>query len=162
MNRNILVEEDFPELVLESGSDDPRLPSPDGYLGRLLKYIPVEIIGSYLIISGLLESAYASTTTARRVSLGLFFILGVIVSYAYAKRVLHVVRATQLAMTSLAFAVWVFATGGAFATLTWWHPWMGTIAIVMFGVLARIVGLGPLPEEPPGDATEPLLTEEAT
>jgi hypothetical protein len=159
MNRNILVEEDFPELVLESGSDDPRVPTPDGYLGKLIKYIPVEIIGSYLIISGLLESAYASATTARRVSLGLFFILGILVSYAYAKRVLHVVRASQLAMTSLAFAVWVFAAGGVFATLAWWHPWMGTIAVVMFGVLVRIVGLGPLPEEPP--SPEPLLTEEA-
>lgn len=147
MNRNILVEEDSPELVLESGSDDPRLPSVDGYLSRLLKYVPVEIIGSYLIISGLLESAYAPATTARRVSLGIFFLLGVVVSYAYAKRVLHVLRPAQLAMTSLAFAVWVFATGGVFATLAWWHPWMGTIAVVIFGVLVRLVGLGPLPEE---------------
>lgn len=144
MNRNIIVEADIPEIYLESASDDPNRPSPDDYFTRLLKYIPVEIISAYLIIAGVLESAY-SGGAARKVSLGVLLGAGALGSFFYARQVIHVLRLTQLIMTSLAFAVWVFAIGGVFSTLGWWHPWMGTIAVVVFGVLVRIVGLGPLP-----------------
>lgn len=154
MNRNILVEADFPERYLEAGSDDPNAASdvpsrrtPDDYLTRLLLYIPVEIIGGYLIIAGVLQSAYPSVGAAQRTSLGVLFALGVISSYFYAQRVLKVLRTTQLVMTAVAFTVWVFTTGDLFATFAWWHPWMGTIAVVVFGVLVKLVGLGPLPPE---------------
>lgn len=153
MNRNILVEDDFPELVLESGSDSPTRPTPDSYFERLLKYIPVEIIGSYLIVAGLLESAYARGS-AHRVSLGIAFAVGVVLAPVYAARVLHVRRTMQLLMTAAAFAVWVFATGHFFATFSWWHPWTGTIGVVVFGVLVRVVDLGPLPPEPGPPASD--------
>jgi hypothetical protein len=149
LNRNILVEADFPELYLESASDDPNRPTPDDYFTRLLKYVPVEIIGGYLIIAGVLESAYPSWGDARRVWLGALLVAGAVGSFFYAQRVNHVRRYTQLAMTSVAFTIWVFASGGVFAGAGWWHPWMGTIAVVVFGLLVRIVGLGPLPPAAP-------------
>lgn len=145
MNRNILVEADLPEWQLESASDDPNRPTPDDYFARLLKYIPVEIVSSYLIIAGVFESVYSDSGVARRLSLGGLLAAGLVGSYAYAQRVNHVLRRAQLVMTSAAFAVWVFATGGVFATWAWWHPWMGTIAVVTFGVLVKIVQLGPVP-----------------
>jgi hypothetical protein len=147
VNRNILTDDDVPEANLESNApQELGATVADDYWGRLVKYVPIEIIGAYMIVSGVVDTAYADSMWQRRLALGILGAAGVIASWFFALRVLKVVRRVQLMMTGLAFAVWSFATGGVFSTMDWWQPWMGTIAVVVFGVAVRIVGLGPLPE----------------
>lgn len=146
MNRNIVTDKDIPDAHLESYSQPSMTtPRPDDYWARLAKYVPIEIIGAYLIIAGILDTAYRDQLTQHQFALAVLGLLGLLASWLFTQRVLNVVRRTQLTMTVAAFAVWTFATGGYFATTAWWQPWMGTIAVVSFGVAARIVGIGPLP-----------------
>lgn len=156
MNRNIVTEDDIPGFRLEADTGRrPGARSPDDYWARLVKYVPVEIIGAYLVVLGVLDTAYPDSGTPRRIALATLAVLSLVASWLFAQRVLNVVRQAQLAMTAVAFAVWVFATGGYFSTTAWWEPWMGTIAVVAFGVAARIVGLGPLPSQAEQPAASP-------
>jgi len=149
VNRNIITPEDVARVGLEraDATVPPGTPTVDDYWTRLLKYVPVEMIGSYLAIAGVLTTAYKEGTTGRQVSLAVLTVAGLIATWFFAQRVLGVVRTLQLAMTVAAFLVWVFATGGVFATWGWWSPGFGTIAVVAFAVAVRIVKVPALPEE---------------
>jgi hypothetical protein len=152
MNRNIITEADVPGHFDESNVAARGVPTTaDDYLSRLLKYVPIEMISAYLIVAGIVESAYSEQQRAQRIALGVLLVLGLVATWFYSARVLKISRTSQLIMTVVAFTVWVFAIGGVFATTDWYQPWMGTIAVVIFGVAVRIIGLGPLPQPEPLD-----------
>jgi hypothetical protein len=45
----------------------------------------------------------------------------------------------QLALSTAAFGVWVFALGGAFASLPWYEPFIGSLALVIFTFFAPLI-----------------------
>lgn len=155
MNRNIITEDDIQTAAV--GTDQPgdgpvtgaagtrTVQKADDYFDRLVKYVPLEIIGAYLIVDGLLRELLEG----QALSIGLLalLVLGLLAAWFFANRVLNVVRTNQLVMTAIAFLVYVFATGGWFATFPFWAPAWGTIAVVLFGVAVRIVGIPPLTQE---------------
>jgi len=156
MDRNIITGQDVDAVrrlgagAREATADEAVTPAlaaqADSYFDRLAKYVPVEIIGAYLLIEGLVKEL--TEGAAEGWALLILFLLGLVATWLFAWRVLRVVRTAQLVMSVLAFAVWVFATGGWFATLSFWAPGWGTVAVIAFGVAVRIVQLGPLPQEP--------------
>ncbi len=151
MNRNIITKADAarkPAPSFGEPSEGLGAPaSPDTYSDRLLKYVPVEIIGAYLLIEGLLRELLKGD--ALPWGLLALMLLGAVLTWFFSNRVLGVLRTAQLAMTVFAFFVWVFATGGWFSTMQFWAPGWGTIAVIIFGVMVQIVKLDPLPN-PPG------------
>jgi hypothetical protein len=151
MSRNIITKEDVrplpegPAAFGEAVGETPVQPtSPDSYFDRLTKYVPVEIIGAYMIIEGIIKTLLKETELSWAL-LGLL-LLGAVGAWFFAYRILQVLRWQQLAMTVFAFAVWVFSIGGWFGTFPFWAPGWGTIAVVIFGVMVQIVQLGPLPK----------------
>jgi branched-subunit amino acid transport protein len=148
LNRNIITVADVPDTVRSgtAGVAPSSASTVDDYFSRLLKYVPLEIIGAYLAVQGLIRTAYAGRASLHWWLLALL-VAGVIASWFFAASVIHIVRRQQLAMTSLSFAVWAFATGGWFATNGWYSAWMSTAAVVVFGVLVRILRLPPLPPD---------------
>ena len=147
MDRNIITWRDEAQSR-RSGSErveeDPAK-TLDNYWARLAKYVPIEMISAYMLMKGALESAYKASDTSGRLFLGGLTALGIVGTWFFAKRVLRVIRWQQCAVSSLAFLVWVFATGGVFASFSLYMPWMTTAAVVFFGVTAKIVDLPPLP-----------------
>ncbi|MGD0726664.1 MAG: hypothetical protein ABSB63_14025 [Spirochaetia bacterium] len=142
MNRNIITEGDAKRL-----EKAPTAPTKDTYFDRLYKYVPMEIIGAYLVIEGSLKQLLKDMPLL--IGLLVLFVLGILSTWLYARRALNVIRGKQLAMSAFAFVVWVFATGGWFETFTWWAPGWGTIAVVAFAVMVAILKIGPLPEPEP-------------
>ena len=67
-------------------------------------------------------------------------------TWFFAKRVLGVIRPLQAAMSCLGFVVWALPTGGWFALQAWYEPWLGTAAVIVFGVVIQIVKVPPLPD----------------
>lgn len=63
----------------------------------------------------------------------------------YDIRVLSIVRVTQIAMSVLGIAVYIFAVRDWFATTSWYQQWYASIALPLFGLLAAIVRLRPVP-----------------
>ena len=154
MDRNIVTHVDVfrqrgPRNRGEEDKGSLKAPiTADDYLSRLVKYVPIEIIGAYILVSGILETAYP-TGVSRAVALGILLAVSSVATYAYSRRVLRIVRGRQVAVSVLAFVVWVFATGGVFSYWSWYAPWMGTVAMIGFGVSVKIVNVPPLDDGEP-------------
>jgi hypothetical protein len=123
-----------------------KVPTADDYLTKLLKYVPVEVLGAYLFIEGLVTT---NVDDPKQLQTWLFWILVItmVLSAVYARTVLSVVRTSQIAMGAVGIAVYVFATGGWFATTAWYESWFSGIALVLFGFLVAVIKLPSLPVE---------------
>ena len=151
MNRNIVTYADAARQRNRQNRGDSKVGPAEGrveaddYLSRLVKYVPIEIIGAYITISGILHAAYSGSS--RAISLGVLLIASLVVVGLYCRRVLNIARRSQVIVSMTAFVVWVFATGGVFAYWSWYAPWTGSVAMISFGLLAKIVKVPPLDEE---------------
>jgi hypothetical protein len=120
------------------------VPTADDYLTKLLKYVPLEVLGAYLFIAGVIDSN-VTDQRAHAWWLGALLIGMLVITAVYDWRVLGVVRPGQITMSLIGLAVYIFAIGGWFATTTWYHQWYASIALPLFGLLVAIVKLKPLP-----------------
>jgi hypothetical protein len=185
MNRNIITKADIAQMsAAETAGDVPKtldakppasvpeaaaapggvvVPTEDDYITKLLKYIPIEILGAYLFMQTVVDTN-VTTSHAHAIWLLCLLIGAGVLTVAYDRWVLSILRATQLLMSVLAFAVYVFAMGGWFATTGWYHQWYGSIAVPTFVVLVGIIPIRPLStpnsakkpaSPPPTSATDP-------
>jgi hypothetical protein len=123
------------------------VPSEDDYLTKVVKYIPPEVLAAYLFMAGVIDS----NVTGRHdhaIWLGGLLIGILVLTIPYDLRVLKIVRWSQIAMSVLGIAVYVFAVGGWFASTTWYHQWYASIVVPVFGLVIAILKLPPLPEDP--------------
>jgi hypothetical protein len=129
------------EALRQDASEEPEYRGPpptlDGYTDRLLKYIPAESVALYLTLQGIILSGAADLPT---LNTWLWFILGIglIGTALYQWRVLKIGKVVQLAVSTAAF-VWVFALGGAFASLSWYEPFIGSLTLVIFTFFAPLI-----------------------
>ncbi len=150
MNRNIVTADDVRTLAesvqpVPVPTDRPAAPvSVDTYMDRLIKYVPVEVIGCYLLLEGILRELF--TDDSLKYALAVLFAVGLALTWLVAKYVLDVERHAQIVVSMAAFAVWVFATGGWFKEVFSLQAGWGSIAVVGFGLLVGIVRMPPLPQ----------------
>ncbi|MFX0199207.1 MAG: hypothetical protein ACFFCW_24050 [Candidatus Hodarchaeota archaeon] len=105
----------------------------DGYLAKVVKYIPGEITAAYVAATGALETAKATVpleTMLWVVAAVLFVLTPIWILVATAepnkpRPVFHAVAAP------IAFACWVFALGGPFAFQRWYVPVYGTLVLIL-------------------------------
>ena len=67
------------------------------------------------------------------------FGIGIIGTPLYLWRIQQVSKGMQLAVSTAAFSVWVFALGGAFASLSWYEPFLGSLMLVVFTVFVPLI-----------------------
>jgi hypothetical protein len=109
----------------------------DGYTDRLLKYIPAESVALYLTLQGIvLSSVEAQALTTW---LWFAFVIGCIGTPLYLWRIQQVSKRIQLAVSTAAFGVWVFALGGAFASLSLYEPFLGSVVLVIFTFFVPLI-----------------------
>ena len=120
------------------------VPTADDYLTKLAKYVPLEVLGAYLFMAGVIDSN-VSDRHDHAWWLGGLLIAMLIIAAIYDLRVLSIVRFGQIVMSVIGLAVYVFALGGWFGTTTWYHQWYASIALPLFGLLVAVVKLKPLP-----------------
>lgn len=148
MDRNIVTWIDARNSFRSgSGLQAEKRISEDDYWSRLVKYIPIEIISAYVLLEGLIKSAYQPADVRRTVFLGILVTIGVAGTFFFARRVLKVERWQQISVSAVGFLVWTFATGGFFESFAWYGPWMGSAAVILFGIAVRIIDLPPLPDD---------------
>ena len=120
------------------------VPTSDDFLTKLVKYVPLEILGVYLFVEGSVEGN-VTDPGALSAWLGALLVGTLVLTVPYVIRVLAVVRPSQIAMSVLGLAVYVFAVGGWFATTSWYEPWQSSIVLPVFVLLVAIIRLKPLP-----------------
>lgn len=81
-------------------------PVSDNYTGRLVKYIPSEVIAVYLTMTGILATQEAPPVG---LSVGIFLLM-LALTPVYLSR-MEGVKKKQLALSTLCFLVWAFALG---------------------------------------------------
>ena len=100
-----------------------------GYLERLVKMIPAEVVGLYLIGSGIIPEG-------QRVGLlvwSIVCLIAVVVVRAYgtadSKKNLPAQWITVL-ISSGAFVIWLYSLGGPFESLRWHVPYIGSLLVL--------------------------------
>lgn len=136
-----------------------KAPTQDDYLTKLLKYVPAEVLGTYIFIGAVLDANVINQSDHARLLL-LLLVLTLAIGVLYNRLVLKVVRFTQMIMSAFGLAIYIFTVGGWFATTTWYHPWFASIALPLYSLAVGMINLPALPTKPSvtqdGAPTEPV------
>jgi hypothetical protein len=144
MGRQVVTEED---IVERSEAGEPsglagdlaavaptrarnRKLTPDDYQGRLLKYIPAEVVAVYVFLDGVLRSAAPGLPIP--IIRWVVFVALLGGTWLYLQRVEEVSRVQQLLISTVAFVIWVFSLGGPFMTFGWYSPLYGAILLPLY------------------------------
>jgi len=91
-------------------------------------------VGLYLTLYGMMGAVPKSQ---KKVLLWIIFGVGLVGTPFYLRLAASVTKKMQLLISTVAFAVWVLATGGGpFAGFPWYHEVYGSMALIMFTFLA--------------------------
>lgn len=156
MRRQIVVAPEATRFRSTSGIDqEPRIAgalsdtqasdqaTPDDYKDRLLKHIPAEAVAVYLTLDGIIRSSAGANEI--KVWLWIAFSLGLVGTPLYLWRLQSVTRPLQLTVSTISFAIWVFAIGGPFGLYGWYEAWIASVVLVGFTFLIPLF-LGQAPE----------------
>ena len=112
----------------------------DNYLGRLVKYIPAEIVALYLGIAGVIPKLDDGNTNYRALWI-IFLITQCLVPiylFLVTKRERKKPLWPQIFLSTIAFPIWVFALGGPFESLPWYRSWIASVTLMfvtfVFGI----------------------------
>ena len=117
-------------------------PTQDDYLGRLLKYIPAEIVGLYLAARGVVPATAPDLDTTLWIVALVTWILVPIYLYFATKTGGQKPLFWQIILGTIAFPVWVFAIGGHPVTsLKWYaeHEFVGSLVLMFVTVVFGLI-----------------------
>jgi hypothetical protein len=161
MSRRIETGSPVPEIFLEGGPASavflggPRsrdvgergfvgidAPPRDGYIDRLLKYIPAEIVALYLGVTNVIPPPLKVHRTAVWVVSVISALCVPLYMYLSTRKANQPTLWSQILISSIAFPLWVFAIGGPFALQPWYdnYRWIAAVTICfatfLFGLYA--------------------------
>ncbi len=94
----------------------PQAPPPDDYADKLVKLIPVEVIGVYVSMQAILEGAKLVHPPVPWLVYG----FGIFATWFFLRFSLKVSDRWHLLLAMLAFAIWAFSLGGPFEQFQWY------------------------------------------
>jgi len=116
------------------------------YQDKLVKLIPTEIVGAYMVLAGFLGFG-ATTVRPMRIALRpipepvlkkmliqvVFFVLLVMTPF-YLWKVTKVRHLPQIVVTTISFIVWVYTLGGPFVVWGAYYPLVGSVVLVLWSL----------------------------
>lgn len=122
---------------LEAQTNAPKI---DDYFSKMLKYIPTEIVGGWIAITGLIKSANGIPTNT---ILWILLIIFTVMTAAYILQQTHEPKkppaVKQTTISSIAFIVWVFALGEPFNSLPFYNPIYGSILLIVYNLTIPLI-----------------------
>jgi hypothetical protein len=113
----------------------------DTYFDKVIKYIPADIVAAWVAVTGIINGA--STRVSKGMLLWLAFIVGIALTALWTWRQTEKpgqpIAKTQIAVSTGAFGVWVFALGGPFAALSWYDPVFGSLLLILYTLVVGII-----------------------
>jgi hypothetical protein len=145
VSRSPEVSDAFPEPIRDAAptgsAGAPQQPDENTYRDRLFKYIPGEVVTLYLLLSAII----APPDSPHFLRWVVFFAC-LIGTPLYLRFPQKVAVPVQLVISTIAFAVWVFALGGPFSDIPGYKPIYGAVALPVFTFFVAII----TPRESPG------------
>ncbi len=112
----------------------------DGYFDKLLKYIPTEIVGGWVAITGLIKSASnIPTNTILWILLVIFTGLTAIYILKQTFEPKKPLAIKQTSISTIAFIVWVFALGEPFDSLSFYNPIYGSVLLILYNLTIPLI-----------------------
>lgn len=115
------------------------------YIDRLLRLIPSEVVGLYLVGSGVIPDEQAGA----HVAWSIFCFFAVIASRYFGTRSSKdpTPQWPTIVISSISFVVWLYAIGGPFVDLGWHVGWIGSLMVLAWTFIVPLVYDGD-PEDP--------------
>jgi hypothetical protein len=104
----------------------------DGYLDRVIKYIPADIVAGWLFLDGLIRSGEDERTALLWIVFLVLIPITAVWTYQRTQEPGKPPAWTQTVIATASFVVWIFAIGGPFATGDWYDSIYGAILIVLY------------------------------
>jgi hypothetical protein len=112
----------------------------DTYFDRIVKYIPVDIVGAWITTTGLIASA---NDVPKAKVLWIAFSVGLLLTAAWTYKQTadpnKPTATTQIAVSVCSFLVWVFALGGPFVYLAFYRPIYGSLTIIVYSLAVGLI-----------------------
>ncbi len=113
------------------------------YLDRLMRMIPGEVVGLYLVGNGIIPPAEGGVQAVWAV----VCLIGVIFTRLFGTADPANNRPAQVpvvAISSVAFAIWVYSLGGPFATYGIHVPYLGSLLVLAWTFFVPLFYKGPV------------------
>jgi hypothetical protein len=114
---------------------------PDTYFDRVVKYVPADIVAAWIAVSSAVKSA--THDVPKGTILWIVFVVLVPLTAVWtwrqtAQRGLPP-AVIQIMVSTGAFIVWVFALGGPFEYLSWYHALYGSLMLILYTLLVALI-----------------------
>lgn len=112
------------------------------HLAKITRLIPTQIIGAYIVISGLIPQ---DAKSAKWVYLGVFVVLLILAPILgnknRVKRKQAKLNSKQVMIVSISFILWVYCLGGPFKIWCpqYYQPWIGSVVVILWSLIASLV-----------------------
>lgn len=118
-----------------TASDDPGETTAEdplrNYLDRLIRMIPTEVVGLYLVGNGVIPTE----ERAARLGWPVVCLAGLIALRAWGSRdpaQSEPVQWTSVLISAIAFVIWIYTLGGPFELLGWHKPYLGSLMVLVW------------------------------
>jgi len=115
--------------------------APDTYFDKIIKYIPTDIVAAWVAATGLVATAGNAVPATKL--LWICLVVGIIFTPLWTLRQTRMPGVPpaykQSVVSTCAFVVWVFALGGPFATLAFYHPVYGSLLLIAFTLAVGLI-----------------------
>jgi hypothetical protein len=112
----------------------------DTYFDKVIKYIPADIVGAWVAVTGLIRSANEIPTAPL---LWFVFIVGLVLTAIWTGKQTRILKKslarTQILVSTGAFFVWVFALGGPFESLSFYRPLYGSLLLIFYTLVTALI-----------------------
>jgi hypothetical protein len=122
------------------------------YRDKLLKLIPTEIVGAYMVLSGMLGYGAASTgatstftaappvsdSDLKKVLIQAVFIVLLVLTPIYLRVISKVKNLAQIVASTISFVVWVYTLGGPFVVWQVYYAIVGSVILVLWSLIAPL------------------------
>ncbi|MGD1875010.1 MAG: hypothetical protein ACFB02_18380 [Mastigocoleus sp.] len=117
------------------------VPSIDTYFDKVVKYIPADIVGAWIAVTGLIKSA---DDTIPKVTLlwiafswGVFFTI--IWTWKQTQELNKPLARTQIIISTIAFIVWAYALGEPFESVGFYKPIYGSLLLILYTLTVALI-----------------------
>lgn len=110
--------------------------APDTYFDRVVKYIPADIVAAWITITGLVKATTdIPSNTVLWVAFVVFLMLTAIWTWKQTEEAGQPPAKGQIILSTVSFAVWVFALGAPFDSLNFYHPIYSSLLLIPFSLM---------------------------
>jgi hypothetical protein len=117
------------------------------FANKLVKLVPTEIVGAYVVLAGMLGYAYAAAPAAQQmpdpelkaILIQVVFFTLLVLTPLYLWRIGRVSNLIQLAVTTISYVIWVYTLGGPFVVWGLYNSIIGSVALVLWTIATPLL-----------------------